>query len=98
PQAVPPAPHVAERSGRPPLPRPPERCPFCDTPTVPPEEGVYTQCPNRDCPARAWQLLKHFVSRGAMDIGGLGEKQVAHLQERGLVRTAADFYRLREEQ
>jgi DNA ligase (NAD+) len=53
-------------------------------------------CPNRDCPARAWQLLKHFVSRGAMDIDGLGEKQVALLQERGLVRTAADFYRLRE--
>jgi DNA ligase (NAD+) len=59
---------------------------------------VFTKCPNPDCPARAWQLLKHFVSRGAMDIDGLGEKQVALLQEHGLVRTAADFYRLREEQ
>ena len=59
---------------------------------------MFTKCPNRDCPARAWQLLKHFVSRGAMDIEGLGEKQVALLQERGLVRSAADFYRLREEQ
>ena len=67
-------------------------------PTVKPPEGVYTQCPNPDCPARAWQLLKHFVSRGAMDIDGLGEKQVAHLQERGLVRTAGDIYRLTEEQ
>ena len=57
---------------------------------------MFTKCPNRDCPARAWQLLKHFVSRGAMDIEGLGEKQVALLQEHGLVRTAADFYRLRE--
>ena len=46
----------------------------------------------------AWQLLKHFVSRGAMDIDGLGEKQVALLQQRGLVRTAGDFYRLSEEQ
>ena len=46
--------------------------------------AVFTKCPNRDCPARAWQLLKHFVSRGAMDIEGLGEKQVALLQERGL--------------
>ena len=59
---------------------------------------MFTKCPNRDCPARAWQLLKHFVSQGAMDIEGLGEKQVALLQERGLVRTAGDFYRLTEEQ
>jgi DNA ligase (NAD+) len=98
PQVVSPAPHVAQHQRRPPLPRPPKRCPFCDTPTVKPAEGVFTQCPNLDCPARAWQLLKHFVSRGAMDIDGLGEKQVALLQEHGLVRTAADFYRLRGEQ
>jgi DNA ligase (NAD+) len=96
PQVVSPAPHVAQRKRRPPLPRPPKRCPFCDTPTIKPEEGVFTQCPNVECPARAWQLLKHFVSRGAMDIDGLGEKQVALLQEQGLVRTAADIYRLRE--
>jgi DNA ligase (NAD+) len=98
PQVVSPAPHVAEHKNRPEPPRPPERCPYCDTPTVKPDEGVFTTCPNRDCPARAWQLMKHFVSRGAMDIDGLGEKQVALLQERGLVRTAADFYSLREEQ
>jgi DNA ligase (NAD+) len=98
PQVVSPAPHVVERSERPPLPHPPERCPFCNTPTFKPPESVFTKCPNRDCPARAWQLLKHFVSRGAMDIDGLGEKQVALLQEKGLLRTAADFYRLREDQ
>ncbi|HEX3518502.1 MAG TPA: NAD-dependent DNA ligase LigA [Solirubrobacteraceae bacterium] len=98
PQVVSPAPHVAEQAKRPPLPQPPERCPYCDTPTFKPEGSVFTKCPNRDCPARAWQLLKHFVSRGAMDIDGLGEKQVALLQERGLVRTAADFYRLTAEQ
>jgi DNA ligase (NAD+) len=98
PQVVSPAPHVAEQKQRPPLPEPPVRCPFCDTQTVKPADSIYTQCPNPDCPARAWQLLKHFVSRGAMDIDGLGEKQVAMLQERGLVRTAADFYRLAESQ
>jgi DNA ligase (NAD+) len=98
PQVVSPAPHVAEGKRRPPLPLPPEHCPFCNTATVKPPDSIFTQCPNLDCPARAWQLLKHFVSRGAMDIDGLGEKQVAMLQERGLVRTAADFYRLTAEQ
>jgi DNA ligase (NAD+) len=99
PQVVSPAPHVVDRGGkRPPKPRPPARCPFCNTKTVKPRESVFTKCPNRDCPARAWQLLKHFVSQGAMDIEGLGEKQVALLQERGLVRTDGDYYRLTAEQ
>jgi DNA ligase (NAD+) len=98
PQVLSPAPHVVENKARPPRPLPPARCPFCDTETVKPPDGVFTQCPNRDCPARAWQLLKHFVSRGAMDVEGLGEKQVALLQERGLLKTAGDFYRLSEQQ
>jgi DNA ligase (NAD+) len=98
PQVVSPAPHVAEKKRRPPLPRPPEHCPFCNTKTVKLPDSIFTKCPNPECPARAWQLLKHFVSRGAMDIDGLGEKQVALLQEHGLVGTAADFYRLRAEQ
>ncbi|MGO9320403.1 MAG: NAD-dependent DNA ligase LigA [Solirubrobacteraceae bacterium] len=97
PQVVSPAPHVVEANKRPPLPHPPERCPFCDTATIKPADSIFTKCPNPECPARAWQLLKHFVSRGAMDIDGLGEKQVALLQEHRLVRTAADFYRLSEE-
>ena len=97
PQVVSPAPHAVERQDRSEVPRPPERCPFCDTPTVK-GAGVFTQCPNRVCPERQWQLLKHFVSQGAMDIDGLGEKQVAQLQRQGLVKTAGDFYRLTAEQ
>jgi DNA ligase (NAD+) len=97
PQVVSPAPHEVERKDRQPPPRPPAKCPSCGTPTVK-DDGVFTRCPNRDCPGRQWQLLKHFVSRGAMDIDGLGEKQVAQLQEAGLVKTAGDFYRLTEEQ
>ena len=89
PQVISPAPHAASgRIGQPP--RPPERCPFCDTPTV--KTGVFTRCPNRDCPERRWQLLTAFAH--VMDIDGLGEKQVATFQRLGLVRTAADFYRL----
>ena len=91
PQVVSPAPHAVERPDRADPPRPPARCPFCDTPTVK-DEGVFTRCPNRACPERQWQLLKSFAA--VMDIEGLGEKQVALLQREGLVRTAADFYRL----
>jgi DNA ligase (NAD+) len=98
PQVLSPAPHVVESKRRPPTPRPPARCPFCATVTIKPQDSVFTKCPNRNCPARAWQLLKHFVSRGAMEIDGLGEKQVAMLQERELLAGAADFYRLSEEQ
>jgi DNA ligase (NAD+) len=94
PQVLSPAPHAVENPDRRPPPRPPERCPFCDTPTV--KEGVFTRCPNRDCPERRWQLLKAFAA--IMDVDGLGEKQVAALQDAGLVRTAGDFYRLTEEQ
>ncbi len=92
PQVLSPAPHMAERSSRPPRPKPPERCPVCDTQTVKPDGSVFTKCPNRSCPGRRWQLLKHFV--GAMDIDGLGEKQVSLFMELGWVKTAGDFYRL----
>src|SRR3954453_17679703 len=98
PQVLSPAPHAVERPDRSPPETPPARCPFCDTPTVKPEEGVFTKCPNLQCPERQWQLLKHYVSRGAMDIDGLGEKQVAQLQQAGLVKTDADFYRLSADQ
>ncbi len=96
PQVLSPAPHVAERRDRPPSPQPPERCPVCQTPTVKPEDSVFTKCPNRDCPGRRWQLLTHFV--GAMDIDGLGEKQVSLFMELSWVKTAGDFYRLKPEQ
>jgi len=96
PQVLSPAPHAVENPDRAPVPRPPDRCPSCDTPTVKPDGAVFTRCPNRDCPDRRWQLLKAFAA--IMDVDGLGEKQVATLQERGLVRTAGDFYRLRPEQ
>jgi len=92
PQVVSPAPHAVEKPDRAPAERPPERCPVCGTPTVKEEGRVFTKCPNRDCPDRRWQLLKHYAA--AMDIDGLGEKQVAALQAAGLIRTAADYYRL----
>ena len=96
PQVISPAPHVAERKDRPAPPRPPERCPVCDTPTVKPEDSVFTRCPNRDCAGRRWQLLTFFET--VLDIDGLGEKQVSLFMDLGWVRTAADFYDLTAEQ
>jgi DNA ligase (NAD+) len=94
PQVLSPAPHAVERKGRSKPPKPPARCPSCNTPTEK-GPGVFTRCPNLVCPERQWQLLKAFAA--VMDMDGLGEKQVALLQDNGLVTTAADFYRLSKE-
>ena len=75
-------------------PKPPKRCPVCNTPTIK-EDGVFTICPNRrGCPGQIFQHVKHFVSRGAMDIDGLGEKQVSTFLELGLIKDVADIYDL----
>jgi DNA ligase (NAD+) len=74
--------------------RMPERCPACDTPVVKVPGEVMHRCPNRACPAKGLEWLKHFVSRGAMDIDGVGEKLVARLLELGLITRPPDLYRL----
>jgi DNA ligase (NAD+) len=72
-------------------PDPPERCPACDTPTIKPEGGVWTICPNRaGCPGQVFQAVKHFV--GAMDIDGLGEENVRRFLAEDLIADAADLY------
>jgi DNA ligase (NAD+) len=75
--------------------KPPARCPACGTPTVKPEDSVFTICPNRSgCPGQSFQHVKHFVSKGAMDIEGLGEKQAQTFLERGVITDVADIYDL----
>jgi len=79
-------------------PRPPKKCPMCGTETVKPEDGVFTYCPNRTgCPGQSFQHVKHFVSKGAMDIEGLGEKQAWRFLQDGLIADVADIYDLDEE-
>ncbi len=80
-------------------PKPPKKCPSCGTPTVKPEDSVFTICPNRrGCPGQSFQHVKHFVSKGAMDIDGFGEKQASRFLEEGLITDVADVYDLGEEQ
>lgn len=75
----------------------PDRCPVCATP-VERESGALSYCTNRQCPAQRLESLIHFVSRGALDIRGLGPQTLEKLVEVGLVRDAADLYALSREQ
>ena len=78
--------------------KPPKKCPECDTPTVKPEDSVFTICPNRNgCPGQASQHVKHFVSKGAMDIDGLGEEVALNMLAQGVIEDVADIYDLTEE-
>ncbi len=72
----------------------PTKCPSCGGDLVRLEGEADTYCVNFECPGQRVQRLAHFASRGAMDIEGLGEQRVAQLIEAGLVRDAADLYRL----
>ena len=57
--------------------------------------GVWTICPNRaGCPGQLFQAVKQFVSRGAMDIEGLGEERVLQFLRDGLIDGIADIYEL----
>ncbi len=97
PQVV--SPLIQRRKGRPRKPKPPKKCPACGTETVKPEGAVFTICPNRTgCPGQSFQHVKHFVSKGAMDIDGFGEKQAMRFLEEGLIADVADIYDLSEEQ
>jgi DNA ligase (NAD+) len=96
PQVVSPTAKAQKRKKRSPVPAPPEKCPACGTPTVKPEDGVWTICPNRaGCPGQVLQHVKHFV--GAMDIDGFGEETAIRFLREGVIQDAADIYELDEE-
>ena len=75
----------------------PTECPVCGAPAVRVEGQSATRCTaGLGCPAQRKQAVRHFASRRAMDVEGLGEKLVDQLVETGLVGTVADLYRLKE--
>jgi DNA ligase (NAD+) len=96
PQVVSPTAKAQKRKGRAKPPAPPARCPACDTPTIKPDDGVWTICPNRaGCPGQVLMHVKHFV--GAMDIDGFGEETAVRFLREGIIKDAADIYELDEE-
>lgn len=76
----------------------PERCPDCNTKLVKykAEDAVW-RCPNESCPSRSYKRIEHYASKGALDIEGLGEKNVIALLDAGLVKDQADIYKLKKE-
>ena len=72
----------------------PAACPACGSPVVHEEGEVAYRCVSIDCPAQTKERLVHWVSRGCMDIDGVGEELIDKLMEAGLVGDVADFYSL----
>lgn len=72
----------------------PDHCPECGSTLVRDDSEAATRCINSSCPAILRGGLRHWVSKGALDVDGLGNKLIQQLVERGLVRSIADLYRL----
>jgi DNA ligase (NAD+) len=91
------APIVEQRTGQEREWRMPERCPSCGTPL---ERGeIVVRCPNdQGCPAQRKERIRHFASRGALDIEGLGDAVVTLLLDQKLIQDVADLFKLRIDQ
>lgn len=74
------------------IPEVPVTCPSCGSPVF--RDGAFLRCDSAECPAQLQTRLEHWVSRGAMDIDGLGTKIIENLVASGLVKDAVDFYKL----
>jgi DNA ligase (NAD+) len=75
----------------------PTHCPDCGTELVKAkaEEAVW-RCPNNSCPSRSWKQIQHFASKEALDIEGLGEKNVIALLGAGLIKDQADIFKIQK--
>ena len=75
----------------------PTNCPDCGTKLVKAKETeAVWRCPNNACPSRSWKQIQHYASKAALDIDGLGEKNVIALLQAGLIKDAADIYTVKE--
>ena len=85
---------VSQRSGNEKKFSMPDRCPVCDAAVVRIEGESATRCINSACPAQVKERIKHFASKGAFDIDGLGDKLVDQLVEKKLLTSFADLFKL----
>lgn len=75
----------------------PDKCPVCGANVLKKANEVVIRCPNMKCPAQLNAGLRHFVSKGAMDIDGLGERIITQLIDKGFIKQGVDIYRLNKE-
>ncbi|MBN1564518.1 MAG: NAD-dependent DNA ligase LigA [Anaerolineae bacterium] len=85
-------PVIVARTGNEQMISPPECCPVCESPVDRDEGEVAYYCTNPACPERVARNIEYFVSRGAMDIDGLGERGVRLLLQEGLIHDEADLF------
>jgi DNA ligase (NAD+) len=76
----------------------PEKCPVCGSKVVREEGEVAVRCIGLNCAAQVQERIKHFASRGAMDIEGLGEKNIELFYSNGLIHNFVDIYKLKKEE
>ncbi len=74
--------------------RMPRTCPMCGMPVSKDPDGVYHRCHNISCPAQLKARIRHFASRDAMDVEGLGPAIIEQLVDQGLVTGVSDLYKL----
>ncbi len=92
PQVV--GPVLSERVGDPPVFAMPTHCPVCGSDVDRPEGEAMARCTNATCPAQRRERVRHFCSRGAMDIEGIGDVLAFALVDNGLVHDVSDIYHL----
>ncbi|MFA5146349.1 MAG: NAD-dependent DNA ligase LigA [Candidatus Omnitrophota bacterium] len=78
--------------------RVPEKCPACGSKLVSAPDEVAIRCENAGCPAQVKERLRHFASRDAMDIEGMGDSMVDRMVEKGLAADYGDIYYLKFEE
>lgn len=76
----------------------PTQCPVCDEPVKKPKGEAIHRCVNISCPARIKESIKHYASKGAADIDGLGDRIVEQLVDNDLIDSIPDLYKLEKEQ
>lgn len=87
-----------KRSGKEKVFQMPDRCPICGSQAVKLDEEVVSRCNNISCPAQVKEKIRHFVSRGAMDIEGLGPALINQLVNNNIIKDFADLYYVKREE
>jgi len=88
---------TSKRTGKPKKYKLPKKCPVCKSEVVRLEDEAAHRCQNINCPAQVKESIRHFASKLAMNIDGLGEKLIEQMVDVGLIKSYGDLYFLKKE-